>query len=475
MAPKRRTTTPIGLKMSPIKKARRRTAAPSALAGGSGTQTKPWEPVGFDKSAAPATTPEQEEVKRLQRAAGALRPSPVQGKLPCREEEQEDIRKHLHSSVRLGGTVQVLYVSGMPGTGKTGSVLHLLDGLKQTAGLPAFHLVHINAMRLVSPSAVFSNIRSQLPPGRSGPVTGTATSAPRDVEHFFETRRASDPVVVLLVDEIDHLATKSQSILYRVFDLLQLPKPKLVVVAISNTMDLPERMLPRVASRFSIVRVEFQPYTREQIIEIISQRLADVQAAGVLDPVVLKLCAARVAAGSGDIRKALQCFRRAIEVRLATPAATGPVAMEHLNVAESDLLRASPATNHIPRLGLLARRFLTALLLELRKARTEAVPVAEVTTRYAKLAVATAQTSATASFHQEATLGGLRFQDEAQFLVKKLEAMALVVQTLLGTGSQSERALLLGCGMDTEDLAAALEPAEQDPGLRDLIRDAGSR
>lgn len=239
-------------------------------------------------------------------------------------------------------------------------------------------------------------------------------------------------------------------------------------------MDLPERMLPRVASRFSIVRVEFQPYTREQIIEIICQRLSDVQAAGVLEPVVLKLCAARVAAGSGDIRKALQCFRRAIEVRLAAPAATGPVAMDHLNTAERELLRASPATQCVTRLALLARRFLTALLLELRKAKTEVVPMSEVTTRYAKLAVATAESSTTTSMHREVTLGGLLFQDQVQFLIKRLEAKALVVQTLIG-GADSARALMLGAGLDAEDLAAALEPVETDPGLRDLIRDAGLR
>ena len=48
-------------------------------------------------------------------------------------------------------------------------------------------------------------------------------------------------MIVLLLDEIDMLVTKDQSILYNFFDWPRLTGAKLIVIAISNTLDLPER------------------------------------------------------------------------------------------------------------------------------------------------------------------------------------------------------------------------------------------
>jgi len=447
---------------APAKRSRTKSAQPPA-----GAKPSAVAAAAGQKATTPAPPVVSEEVQKFQRAAAALRPGSVQGKLPCREQEQDDIRQHLHTAVRQGGSVQVLYISGMPGTGKTGSVLHILDHMERAKDVPSFKMVHINAMRLGSPNAVFSNIWSQLP--KSSRAKVNASAAPGELANLFENRQAKDPVVVLLIDEIDHLVTRSQTVLYRVFDWLQCPRPRLVVVAISNTMDLPERLLPRVASRFGIVRVEFQPYNRGQIIEIISQRLAAVSAKEVLSPVALKLSAARVAAGSGDIRKALQCLRRAIEVRLSTIGATGPADIKHLEVAEKELLRASPAARAVAGLSLGARRLLTSMLLQLRKTKSDAVAVPEVIARYAKLAVATAESTDTL-LPVEVAPGG-RFAEEVQSLVHRLEAMSLVIQQVNG----ASRTLTLGAGLDAEDLAAALEPAENDEGIRSLIRDDGPR
>merc|ERR1712129_534634 len=116
-----------------------------------------------------------------------------------------------------------------------------------------------------------------------------------------------------------------------------------------------------------------------------------------------------------------------------------------------------------------ARRLLTAMLLELRKAKSDAAPLPAVTARYAKLAVATAESSDNL-LPVEIAPGG-RFPEEVQSLANRLEAMSLVIQQLSG----ASRTLTLGAGLDAEDLAAALEPVENDVGIRDLIRDAGPR
>ena len=55
------------------------------------------------------------------------------------------------------------------------------------------------------------------------------------------------------------------------------------MIGVANTLDLPERLLPRIASRLGSRRVTFQPYTRQQLVDIITQRLKDADALGAFD------------------------------------------------------------------------------------------------------------------------------------------------------------------------------------------------
>lgn len=58
-----------------------------------------------------------------------------------------------------------------------------------------------------------------------------------------------------------------------IFEWPNRPKAQLTVLAIANTMDLPERMLiNKVASRMGLTRLIFQPYKVKQLQTIISSR-----------------------------------------------------------------------------------------------------------------------------------------------------------------------------------------------------------
>lgn len=344
----------------------------------------------------------------LRRAAAALRPCAFRGRLPGREVEQAEIGNFISGAVREGGRSQVLYVSGMPGTGKTASVLKVVQRLQTLQSInpgstcPPFIFAHVNAMCLSSPGAVFGEILRKIPSlfsqelvhQRSSCSEAHAYSALNEL--FTGSRDPERDAVVLLLDEIDSLVTKAQTVLYRLFDLLARPNSRLVVVAIANTMDLPERLLPRVASRLGVLRVNFAPYDRPQILAILRDRLSAGGAADVFSDDALALCGARVAAASGDVRKALQVCRRAVEERSAALAGDNAdensndilvgdklVTMQDLQSAEAALLRANPSAEAIARLGLKARRFLLAIVLELRRQRgSEMLSLRSVVQRY---------------------------------------------------------------------------------------------
>lgn len=71
---------------------------------------------------------------------------------------------------------------------------------------------------------------------------------------------------------------------------------RLAVIGIANTLDLPERLAPRVASRLGGRRVVFQPYKRDQLKRIVEQRLKDAGVAHVFQDNAISYAAGKVPA-----------------------------------------------------------------------------------------------------------------------------------------------------------------------------------
>mmetsp|Transcript_74188 Transcript_74188/g.158994 ORF Transcript_74188/g.158994 Transcript_74188/m.158994 type:complete len:962 (+) Transcript_74188:87-2972(+) len=471
-------------------RAERRKACLRAFAGGMSLLPPP--------SAVAAVSSGMHE--RLTRAAAALRPdgSATGGRLFGRETEQSEIIAFLRGALRAGGRREVLYVSGMPGTGKTASALAAVRSLQdeRAKGAMTFAFAHVNAMCLSSPGAVFGEICRKVPAicaatglrrrgggNVDGSTTLTESQAYAALARFFsgegERESASREVVVLLLDEVDCLVTQAQAVLYRLFDWLSRPHARLVVVAIANTMDLPERLLPRVSSRLNVLRVNFAPYDRARLRGILAERLSAGGAEGVFKDDALQLCAARVASASGDARKALQVCRRAAEARLAALVAgaqeedekqdaSGPITLDELSRAEAELLRSNPAVRIIAGLSLKARRLLLAVVLELRRRPgAQALPWHAAQRRYQGL-MALCDGRALQGEGQ-AVEGG----DDVGFVVERLAAMAVLrVQTLAcsGTGDVSDRPMLeLGESLDLDDAADALASHPGDEVAKELL------
>ena len=71
------------------------------------------------------------EQSPLARASARLRLSAVPSRLPCREEERKHILEFVDRAVRAGGLGAAMYISGMPGTGKTATVHEVIATLQQ--------------------------------------------------------------------------------------------------------------------------------------------------------------------------------------------------------------------------------------------------------------------------------------------------------------------------------------------------------
>lgn len=232
-----------------------------------------------------------------------------------------------------------MYVSGVPGTGKTATVTEVIRALQQKAKagrIPDFEFVEINGMKMTEPRQAYVHIYRQL----TGKTMGWE-QAHTLLEHRFTKQAAHRKTTVLLVDELDILCNRRQDVVYNILDWPTKMAARLVVVTIANTMDLPERLLMgKVTSRLGLTRLTFQPYSHKQLQEVVMARLAGTS---MFKSDAVQLVARKVASVSGDCRRALDICRRAIEIAETTAksAADVLVSMVHVQQAFTEMISSS--------------------------------------------------------------------------------------------------------------------------------------
>ncbi|KAK5939218.1 Origin recognition complex, subunit 1 [Knufia obscura] len=244
-------------------------------------------------------------------ARTTLHVSAVPMSLPCRSTEFETVYSYLHSAI-TDGSGTCIYISGTPGTGKTATVREVVSSLHQAVlqdELDGFNFVEINGMKVTDPYQSYSLLWEALKGDRVSPNHALSL-----LEHEFSHPNPRRVPCVVLMDELDQLVTRNQSVMYNFFNWPALRHSRLIVLAVANTMDLPERTLSnKISSRLGLTRITFSGYTHTQLMEIISSRLQGVPG-NIVDPDAVQFASRKVAAVSGDARRALDICRRAVEI-----------------------------------------------------------------------------------------------------------------------------------------------------------------
>ena len=108
----------------------------------------------FQPRVAPRSKPLANPGDALTEAQRRLHVSAVPDALPCREEEFAEVYSYVEGKLREGGG-GCYYISGVPGTGKTATVMEVVRSLQEAAeDYPEFNFYSINGMRLTSPEQV---------------------------------------------------------------------------------------------------------------------------------------------------------------------------------------------------------------------------------------------------------------------------------------------------------------------------------
>ncbi|OQR69344.1 cell division control protein 6-like [Tropilaelaps mercedesae] len=193
-------------------------------------------------------------------------------------------------------TAVSLYVSGAPGTGKTVSITYVLDSLSLKY---KFKSVFINCMTIQTVSLVYTKIVEGL---------GFPQSDLAGVQRGIRKHACA-----VVLDEVDQLQSSNQQILYSLFELVKLRDSKLILIGIANALDLTDKTIPLLQAYGCRPQLyHFAPYSDKQIVDILTSRLAESKS--IIKPMALNFLAKKVATCTGDVRKALDICRRAVEI-----------------------------------------------------------------------------------------------------------------------------------------------------------------
>jgi origin recognition complex subunit 1 len=212
---------------------------------------------------------------------------------------------------------------------RTATVCSIIAKLRKEQAdghLPIFEFIALNGMEMRHPFEAYikfweavSGTREKQSPEVAAAKLDQYFAGVQSRNFSTSTNTSTKPVIVLLLDEIDYLVTKKQTVIYNFFDwpkraLESNSGPRLVVIGISNTLNLPSRLKPSVQSRLGNSRCAFKAYTAQGMVEILAQKIQpDPMGYQVFEKDAILFCARKIASFSGDLRKALKTCQSAAE------------------------------------------------------------------------------------------------------------------------------------------------------------------
>ncbi|KNA08891.1 hypothetical protein SOVF_158610 [Spinacia oleracea] len=253
------------------------------------------------------------DAEQLRVVKEALHVSTMPSSVVCREDESKKVLEFCKTSVerRKPGS---LYLCGCPGTGKT----MIMEKVKQSllnwsneVEIEQPDVLFMNCTSLSKSSEIFTKILQNIQPKKK--ISGSTTALKHIQNLYVQDGESGNRMMLLIIDELDYLITKDREVLHELFMLTTLPFSRFILIGIANAIDLADRFLPRLQSLNCKPSVlTFRAYSKDQIQKILQERLVGLPYKA-FQPQALELCARKVAAASGDMRKALSVCRSAIE------------------------------------------------------------------------------------------------------------------------------------------------------------------
>ncbi|OBA19095.1 hypothetical protein METBIDRAFT_33698 [Metschnikowia bicuspidata var. bicuspidata NRRL YB-4993] len=178
-------------------------------------------------------------------------------------------------------------------------------------------------MTVTKPEDIFHELHNS--------IAGKSSGRKKSFDNLYEALASGSETeaLVVVLDEMDYLITKDQQVLFQLFHCASHLKTsalqtKLIIVGISNALDLTDKFLPRLRSNgFNPEALQFLPYSAEQIKQVVISKLQSLNDHDkenlttrtlLMHPVAIQMCCKKCATVTGDLRKAFDICYKSIEL-----------------------------------------------------------------------------------------------------------------------------------------------------------------
>jgi len=294
-----------------------------------------------------------------------LRPTYIPEKLPHRERQIKNLADTLAAALK-GETPSNIVIYGKTGTGKTATVKYVSNELEEMGRKldSKCFMIYINSEVFDTQYRVFAYLARIF--NKNVPLIGWPTDMV--YSEFKAGIDIDNRCVIVVLDEVDRLATKSDGALYNLSRInSELNNARVSIIGISNDLTFTDLLDQRVKSSLGEEEIIFPPYDAEQLQDILGERAGKAFNYSTLDDGVIPLCAALAAQEHGDARRALDLLRVSGEIAERTKSRT--VIEKHVRQA-SERLEANSIVEVIKTLPMQSKIVLSCVLL-LRKERNK--------------------------------------------------------------------------------------------------------
>jgi cell division control protein 6 len=268
----------------------------------------------------------------------------VPERLPFRDNESTMIAQTL-SVILRGGRPSNLLIFGKPGTGKTAVVKNVIERLKHKADDLDMQITvpFMNAKTANTSYKILYEIAEMMGINKEEKklqVHFTGLSLGEATDRILDYIRRKNLRVVLVIDEIDSLVDKNgDDILYNFTRANERISAEqfISLIGISNSLTFKDKLDPRVRSSLSEEEMVFNPYTIEQLKDILIDRCKLAFTEHAIPIAAINLCAAMAGRETGDARKAIDLLRVAAEV--AEREGSSIIKEIHVRVAQQKIDR----------------------------------------------------------------------------------------------------------------------------------------
>ncbi|MEW6749295.1 MAG: AAA family ATPase [Candidatus Micrarchaeota archaeon] len=246
--------------------------------------------------------------KSIFRDLSVLSPHYVPKELLFRSQQLHEIMSIVAPALR-GQKPRNLIVYGKTGTGKTCTTKKVMEEFEKARKTTLASMHYVNCRIYNSRYRIFQKVLKNHVPE----LEKAGFGLPYIYEKLVEIASKGEQIIVVL-DEIDMVKDLDELVYTLTRSNDEVQRGGVSIIGISNKLSFKDSLDPRSRSSLYETEMIFQPYTAQQLQQILEQRVKDGFAEDAVDVSAINLAAALTSQESGDARYALKLINKAGEL-----------------------------------------------------------------------------------------------------------------------------------------------------------------